>query len=74
MNVKGIFSGHHHWTKKIIDDGLIYYVLGSMTENINNDGIPDKHLVLIVKALISIFATEIYSQAGRQGNEECYEY
>ena len=36
-----VFSGHQHWTKKIIEDGIPYYVLGSMTENINNDGIPD---------------------------------
>ena len=40
-NVLAVFSGHQHWTKKIIEDGIPYYVLGSMTENINNDGIPD---------------------------------
>lgn len=40
-NVLAVFSGHQHWTKKLQEDGLPYYVLGSLTENINNDGIPD---------------------------------
>lgn len=40
-NVLGVFSGHQHWTKKIVEDSINYYILGSMTENINNDGIPD---------------------------------
>ena len=40
-NLMAVFSGHQHWTKTIIEDGITYYVLGSMTENINNDGIPD---------------------------------
>lgn len=40
-NVLAVFSGHQHWTKKLQEDGLTYYVLGSLTENINNDGIPD---------------------------------
>lgn len=40
-NVLAIFSGHQHWTKYIKEDGISYYVLGSLTENINNDGVPD---------------------------------
>lgn len=40
-NILAVFSGHQHWTKHIIEDGVSYYVVGSMTENINNDGIPD---------------------------------
>lgn len=40
-NILAVFSGHQHWTKHIIEDEISYYVLGSMTENINNDGIPD---------------------------------
>jgi hypothetical protein len=40
-NLLAVFSGHQHWTKKIVEDGISYYVVGSMTENINNDGIPD---------------------------------
>ena len=40
-NLLAVFSGHQHWTKKIIEDGITYYVVGSMTENINNDGNPD---------------------------------
>ncbi|MBR3888731.1 MAG: metallophosphoesterase [Clostridia bacterium] len=40
-NVLAVFSGHQHWTKYIKEDGISYYVLGSLTENINNDGVPD---------------------------------
>lgn len=40
-NILAVFSGHQHWTKHIKEDEISYYVLGSMTENINNDGVPD---------------------------------
>lgn len=40
-NVIAIFSGHQHWTKKLNEDGKDYYVLGSLTENIDMKGIPD---------------------------------
>lgn len=40
-NILGVFSGHQHWTKFIKENNISYYVLGSLTENINNDGIPD---------------------------------
>lgn len=40
-NVLAIFSGHQHWTKKINEDNLDYYIIGSLTEDINNNGIPD---------------------------------
>ena len=40
-NVLAVFSGHQHWTKKIIEDEIPYYVVGSMVENINDDGVPD---------------------------------
>ena len=40
-NLIGVFSGHQHWTKHLIEDDIHYYVVGSLTENINNDGIPD---------------------------------
>lgn len=36
-----VFSGHQHWTKTTVEDGVCYFVLGSLTENINGDGIPD---------------------------------
>ena len=39
--VIAIFTAHQHWTKRITENGKNYYVLGSLTENINNDGIPD---------------------------------
>ncbi len=40
-NILAVFSGHQHWTKRIIEDNIPYYVLGSLTENIKEDGIPD---------------------------------
>lgn len=40
-NLIAVFSGHQHWTKKLIENGVNYYVLGSLTENINDNGVPD---------------------------------
>ena len=40
-NILAVFSGHQHWTKTIVEDNIPYYILGSMTENINDNGIPD---------------------------------
>lgn len=41
-NLIAVFSGHQHWTKKIVEDGISYYVVGSLTENSNDDGVtPD---------------------------------
>lgn len=40
-NILAVFSAHQHWTKTIVEDGMPYYTVGSMTENINDDGIPD---------------------------------
>lgn len=39
--VLAVFSGHQHWTKTIVEDNIPYHTLGSLTENINNDGVPD---------------------------------
>lgn len=40
-NVIAVFSGHQHWTKELEENGIKYYIVGSLTENINNDNIPD---------------------------------
>lgn len=40
-NIIAVFSGHQHWTKETIEDGLKYYVVGSLIEDIKEDGIPD---------------------------------
>lgn len=40
-NVIAIFNGHQHWTKQIIEDGKNYYVVGSLTDNIDMLGVPD---------------------------------
>ena len=39
--VRAVFAGHQHWTKKIVEEGIPYYLVGSMTENSNGDGVPD---------------------------------
>ena len=40
-NLIAVFSGHQHWTKKLIENDVNYYILGSLTENINDNGVPD---------------------------------
>lgn len=40
-NLIAVFSGHQHWTKFHIENNINYYVVGSMTENINDNGVPD---------------------------------
>ena len=40
-NIVAVFSGHQHWTKKLQENGISYYIVGSLIENINSDGIPD---------------------------------
>lgn len=40
-NVLGVFSGYQHWTKKLQEENINYYIIGSLTENVNNDNIPD---------------------------------
>lgn len=40
-NILGVFSGHQHWTKRLQEDNIDYYVLGPLTENINGDNVPD---------------------------------
>ena len=40
-NVIGMFCGHQHWTKKLPYKGKYCYMLGSLIEDINEDGIPD---------------------------------
>ena len=40
-HVIAIFNGHQHWTKQLKEDGKNYYIVGSLTENIDMKGIPD---------------------------------
>lgn len=40
-NILSIFCGHQHWTKTIKENGISYYMLGALTENMNWDGVPD---------------------------------
>ena len=40
-SILGVFSGHQHWTKHIVEDNIDYHILGSLTENINEDDVPD---------------------------------
>ena len=36
-----VFVGHQHWTKTITEDGINYYMIGSIVENMKQKGIPD---------------------------------
>lgn len=36
-----VFVGHQHWTKTITEDGIDYYMIGSIVENIKQNGVPD---------------------------------
>lgn len=40
-NIIAIFNGHQHWTKQINENGKNYYIVGSLTDNIDMLGIPD---------------------------------
>lgn len=40
-NVIAVFNGHQHWTKQLKEDKINYYVVGSLTDNIDMLGIPD---------------------------------
>ncbi|MGD9901221.1 MAG: metallophosphoesterase [Spirochaetales bacterium] len=40
-NVLAVFSGHQHWTKRLVEGNIQYFVVGSLTENMKNDGVPD---------------------------------
>lgn len=40
-NILGVFCGHQHWTKHIKENGIDYYSIGSLVENVELDGVPD---------------------------------
>ena len=40
-NIIAIFNGHQHWTKQLQEDGKNYYTVGSLTDNVDMQGIPD---------------------------------
>lgn len=40
-NILAVFSGHQHITKTIVEDGVKYYVLGSLTGCTKTAGVPD---------------------------------
>lgn len=40
-NVIAVFNGHQHWTKQLTEDGKNYYIVGSLTENMDMRGVPD---------------------------------
>ncbi|MBO5060281.1 MAG: metallophosphoesterase [Clostridia bacterium] len=40
-NILAVFSGHTHRTKRYVEDGVIYYVLGSLIGCHEANGVPD---------------------------------
>lgn len=41
-NIIGVFSGHQHWTKNLAENNINYFIIGSISENNKNDGVPDE--------------------------------
>ena len=39
--VLAVFSGHQHWTKSLVEDNISYYVVGSLVEDVKDNGVPD---------------------------------
>lgn len=40
-NIIAIFNGHQHWSKQLNENGKDYYVVGSLTDNVEMLGEPD---------------------------------
>ena len=40
-NIIAVFNGHQHWTKQLKEDGKVYYIVGSLIDNVDMQGIPD---------------------------------
>ena len=57
-NVIAIFSGHQHWTKQLQENGKYYYVVGSLTDNVNMSGIPDGIYLEVVLDDMNVEITE----------------
>ncbi len=38
--VIAVISGHQHWNRMHVENGIPYFVVTSMAENFNNDGVP----------------------------------
>ena len=40
--VKAVISGHQHWNRMKVQNGIPYFVVTSLVENFRNDGTPTK--------------------------------
>ncbi|HLL61205.1 MAG TPA: metallophosphoesterase, partial [Candidatus Nitrosocosmicus sp.] len=45
--VKAVISGHQHWNRMKVENGIPYFVVTSLVENFNNDGIAAEAYTMI---------------------------
>lgn len=68
-NIIAIFSGHQHWTKQLKEDGKNYYILGSLTENVDMKGIPDGVYLEVELENSNVKIKEKHIKVGENKNE-----
>ena len=71
--VIGVFSGHQHWNKIILENGINYYLVGSLIENLNKNGIPDGAYMTVSINEKGIEALENHLSIDKKINREEFE-
>lgn len=71
--VIGVFSGHQHWNKCIEENGINYYLVGSLIENLNKNGIPDGAYMTVSINEKGIEALENHLNIDKKINREEFE-
>ena len=71
--VIGVFSGHQHWVKRIQENGINYYLVGSLIENLNKNGIPDGAYMTVNINIKGVEAFENHLSIDKKINREEFE-
>ena len=71
--VIGVFSGPQHWNKCIEENGINYYLVGSLIENLNKNGIPDGAYMTVSINEKGIEALENHLSIDKKINREEFE-
>lgn len=69
-NILGVFSGHQHVTKTIVEDGIPYFLLGSMTACSETAGVPTGVYMELVLKGGRLDVTERHIKVPIEKNEE----
>ena len=67
-NVLAVFSGHQHITKTLHEDGVTYYLLGSLSGCTREKGVPDGVYYEVDLKERSMVVTERAITLGKQSN------